>query len=216
MDLFTAIEHRTSKRAFLNRAVPRETILKLLTAAGRAPSAINLQPWEFTIVSGDERPRLSRALLRAYQERRIGCGTGSAQPFPDRIKQRQVSSFIGLAELMQADAAEVSRRVNEGSLDFYGAPVAVIVTKETLFPDSYLTSAGIMLGYLFLSAEALGLSTCPVGLINAYAQTVLDFLNLENRDLVLGLALGFADPDAPVNRLRTPREPIQDLVRWYG
>ncbi len=216
MDVFEAINERSSKRAFQDTPAPRELIMDILTAAGRAPSAINLQPWEFTIVSGEERSRLSRVLQIAFQERNIGCGTGSSKPLPDRLKERQYSSFLGLADLLQAESEEVSQFINKGSLDFYGAPHAVIITKEKVFPAQYLTSAGIMIGYLVLAAQAKGLATCPVGLINAYEEAVLDFINIEDRDLILGLALGYAEPDARVNRLRTPREHVDRLVRWYG
>ena len=97
MDLFEAMDSRTSKRSFLEQPVPRDLVTRLLRAAGRAPSAINLQPWEFTVVSGEERPRLSRALLKAYRERRIGCGAGSSSPLPEKFKARQYSPFNGLA-----------------------------------------------------------------------------------------------------------------------
>lgn len=216
MDVLNAIQARSSKRAFLERPVPREVVQEVLAAAGRAPSALNLQPWEFTVVAGEERPRLSRALTRAWVERQIGCGPGFSGTFPEKIRARQSSSVVGLAELLQTDAAGAADFVNQGSLNFYGAPAAVIITKEKFFPEHYLTSAGIMIGYLLLAAEAKGLATCPIGLINQYAEVVLDFINLEDRDLILGVALGYPDPKAPVNRLQTPREPIADLVRWYG
>jgi nitroreductase len=114
------------------------------------------------------------------------------------------------------DGPGASNFINSGSLDFYGAPAAVIVTKEKLFPDHYLTSTGIFIGYFLLAAQAKGLGACPVGLINSYQDVILDFLNLEDRDLVLGIAVGYPDPEAPVNRFRTPREPAADLIRWYG
>ena len=31
-----------------------------------------------------------------------------------------------------------------------------------------------------------------------------------------GLALGYADPDAPINMLETPRAPIEEMVRFVG
>ncbi|MEW5725642.1 MAG: nitroreductase [Thermodesulfobacteriota bacterium] len=216
MDVFEAISSRTSKRAFLDRPVQRELIEEVLGAALRAPSAINLQPWEITVVSGEERRRLSRLLLRQYQERKIGCGAGTATALPERLKARQYSSFLALTEALGAGSEEVSRFVNEGSLNFYGAPTALIITKEKLFPHHYLCSLGLMIGYLLLAAQAKGLATCPVGLILPYQDAILDFLNLPDRDLVLGVALGYADPEAPVNQARTPREPIESLIRWYG
>ena len=216
MDVLKTMEVRASQRAFLDRPVSKDQIQTLLAAASRAPSALNLQPWELTVVRGEELSRLSRALLKSYRERHLGCHTGSDRPFPARLKARQLSSFIGLLDLLAKDESQVRDFINQGSLSFYGAPTAVIITKEKLFPDQYLTSIGIMLGYLILAAQALGLATCPIGLIRTYEEIVLDFINMEDRDLVAGLALGYADPGAPVNQLRTPREGMDALVHWYG
>lgn len=50
MDLFEAIKHRRSTRAYTKENVSEEEIEKLIEAAGWAPSAGNIQPWEFIIV----------------------------------------------------------------------------------------------------------------------------------------------------------------------
>ena len=55
MELIEAIEGRKSIRAFKPDPVPREMIEKILLLASKAPSAINLQPWEFTVVGGKEK-----------------------------------------------------------------------------------------------------------------------------------------------------------------
>jgi len=48
--VFEAIETRRSIRAFTNEEVSEEEVQKLIDAARRAPSAGNIQPWEFVIV----------------------------------------------------------------------------------------------------------------------------------------------------------------------
>jgi len=50
MDVFEAIIERRSIRAFEKKTVSEEQIEKLVEAARHAPSAGNLQPWEFVIV----------------------------------------------------------------------------------------------------------------------------------------------------------------------
>jgi len=52
MDLFSAIEMRTSCRAFLADPIDKETILKVLAAGTRAPSPLNSQPWQFIVITG--------------------------------------------------------------------------------------------------------------------------------------------------------------------
>ena len=54
MDVFTAIKERRSCRNFLPEPVSEDTIEKILEAAIWAPSPLNLQPWEFIVVTKKE------------------------------------------------------------------------------------------------------------------------------------------------------------------
>jgi len=62
MDVLEAIKGRRSIRAFKNQDVPAETVEELIDAARWAPSAGNIQPWEFIIV---RKPRIKRRLVEA-------------------------------------------------------------------------------------------------------------------------------------------------------
>ena len=70
MDLLEAITTRKSIRSFRPDPVSREQIGEMLKLVIRAPSAINLQPWEFYVVMGEEKTRLSRRLVKLYRENR--------------------------------------------------------------------------------------------------------------------------------------------------
>lgn len=50
MDVFEAIRNRRSIRAFERKIVSKEQVEWLIDAARHAPSAGNIQPWEFVIV----------------------------------------------------------------------------------------------------------------------------------------------------------------------
>ena len=62
MDAFKAIENRASCRSFSSRAVEKSLIEKLLDAGRRTPSANNLQPVEFVVVTTDEKKRILAAM----------------------------------------------------------------------------------------------------------------------------------------------------------
>ncbi|MEM2815613.1 MAG: nitroreductase family protein, partial [Candidatus Bathyarchaeia archaeon] len=47
MDVFEAIKGRRSVRAYKDKDVSAEVVEKLIDAARWAPSAGNIQPWEF-------------------------------------------------------------------------------------------------------------------------------------------------------------------------
>ena len=62
MNVFEAIKERRSIRAFRKREVSNEDVARLIDAAVWAPSAGNIQPWEFIII---RRPELKRAIVQA-------------------------------------------------------------------------------------------------------------------------------------------------------
>jgi len=62
MDLSEAIRGRRSIRVFKKQNVPEEIVEKLIDAASWAPSAGNIQPWEFVIV---RKPAVKKKLAQA-------------------------------------------------------------------------------------------------------------------------------------------------------
>jgi len=215
MELIKVIQERKSVRAFKPDPIPKETIGKIIQLATHAPSAINLQPWEFIIVAGEEKERLSRRLIKAYKEKQISCGPGNVKPMPKTITQRGVKTLELMTPFFQEMGVHPDPFINEGSCHFYGASVAILICLDDSFPKSRLVDIGIILGYLILIAHEFGLGTCPIGLITAYEDEIKDLLNIpENKIVVIGVALGYPDPTHPMNRFKSPREDMEKFIRW--
>ena len=214
MDVLKVIEERRSTRAFLEKPVDRDTLERLLDLATQAPSAINLQPWEFTIVSGEERKRLSRVLVKRMRERNISCGPGATNPLPEYFVERQRRLLdVMLPHLPEQTAFQDF--INEGSCNFYGAPTAIIIIIDGVFSSARLTDIGILVGYLVLAAYALGLGTCPIGLITEFDDDIKEELSMpEDKRVVIAVAVGYGDAQAPINRPRSERAPLSDIVKW--
>jgi nitroreductase len=214
MDVLQAIQERRSARAYLDRPVEKETLEKLISYASQAPSAINIQPWELVVVSGEERKRLSRVLVKRMRERNISCGPGAKRPLPGHFVERQ----RGLLEDMLPNLPEgtgFQDFINEGSCNFYGAPTAILIMIDKVFSSARLTDIGIILGYLVLAAHAMGLATCPIGLITAFDEDIREQLNLsEDKEVVIGIAVGYRNPSSGVNKVRTERAPLKEWVKW--
>jgi len=54
MDAITALKTRHSIRAFENRPIPKEILEDIVDCGRLAASAINIQPWEFVVVTAPE------------------------------------------------------------------------------------------------------------------------------------------------------------------
>ena len=216
MNVFSAMKDRQSARAYLSKPVARADIEDLLKYAGMAPSAINLQPWEYVIVYGEEKDRLVQQLKRAHAERNISCGPGTENPLPDIFKARSRRASQAMAPKVTEMGLNFNQFVEEGSCSFYGAPIAIIVILDRLFPKIRYLDVGLSVSYLLLAAQAKGLATCPIGLVTAYGDQVADALDIPaNKEIVLGISLGYADPQSPINRFKTGRESLDAFRSWY-
>jgi nitroreductase len=216
MELRRAMENRRSRRAFTSRPVERKLIEEVLRRAGRAPSALNVQPWEVTVVMGEELERLNRRLLRAYEERSVACTPGATRPLPEIYQRRRRESFTPLTKLLEQEGLALDAFVGEGSCRFYGAPVAIIMYMDGAFSRDRYLCLGAFLGYLVLAAHGLGLATCPVGLISAYGEEIQEQLNIpEDKRVVIGVALGYPDESSPLASFVTPRDPLETYVSWF-
>jgi nitroreductase len=61
----------------------------------------------------------------------------------------------------------------------------------------------------------MGLATCPIGLITAFDEDIREHLNLsEDKEVVIGIAVGYKDPSSDVNTVRSERAPLDEWVKW--
>ncbi|NQT31551.1 MAG: nitroreductase [Deltaproteobacteria bacterium] len=215
MDALKTIKERRSARAFQPVPIPKETVKEILELTINAPSGNNLQPWEFIVVMDEEKDSLNRRLLKAYKEKQISCSSGAVKPLPKAIKKRGVQTLESMKPYVDRIGSSVDSFINEGSCNFYGAPVAVIICLDDCFSARQMVDVGTAVGYLVLAAQASGLATCPIGLITEYADEIKDLLNIpENKKVVIGVALGYPDRENPMSQFKSSRADLSELVRW--
>jgi nitroreductase len=68
MEFYDVVKKRRSIRKYKLDAVPRDVILRVLDAACWAPSGMNLQQWEFIVVSGDKKEQLGEPYAKAMEK----------------------------------------------------------------------------------------------------------------------------------------------------
>lgn len=201
---------RRSVRAYLPQAVPQALLEALLVQARLAPSGANLQPGMFIHVQEPARARLCGALRRAWQDgqQEVEDYGYFPHPMPMTLRRRQVASAQALY-----GALGVAREDRQGrdaqferNFRFFDAPVALIVTMPHDFGAGGYMDLGMTLYGLMLAAQAQGLATCAIGAMASYPNLIRQHLGLDAHDsIVCGIALGYADPHAPVNQTHTTR-----------
>ena len=215
MNVLETMRTRRSVRAFKDEPIAKELLEEILKDASRAPSAINMQPWEVHMVMGEEKRRLSRRLKRAFKERGLSCGPGATRVLSEKFMQRARECQQDMTPLIEQMGSEFKTYVNEGSLDFYGAPAVALLFIDDSFPPERLVDIGSFMAYLAMAAAGHGLASCPIGLVKSYEDDIKDHLNIsESKILVISVALGKPDPAAAINEFRSTRVELKEFVRW--
>jgi nitroreductase len=218
-----AITSRKSVRAFLPTPVDRATVEQLLSVASRSASGSNIQPWKVRVLGGEVKAGLTRAILDAiardgldkYRREWNYYPVQWREPFLGR--RRKVGwDMYGLLGVGKGDH-EGTHQARLRNYEFFGAPVGMIFTlDEDLEIGSWL-DLGIMIGAVMIAARGRGLDTCPQAAFADFHSIIRPMLGIpENEIIICGMALGYADPDAPVNRLETERAAVAEFTTFQG
>jgi len=218
-----ALRSRRSVRAFLPRPVERTAVEELLALASRSPSGSNIQPWKVHVFSGALRRRITSTILEAldrgpreqYRREWNYYPVNWREPYIGR--RRKIGwDLYGLLGIAKGDfeRTEQQRRQN---YEFFGAPVGMIFTlDEDLEIGSWL-DLGIFIGSLTIAARGRGLDTCAQAAFADFHTLIRPLLGIpDNQIIICGMALGYADPDALVNRLATERAPVAQFANFDG
>ncbi|MDP4302612.1 nitroreductase [Leptothrix discophora] len=224
MPVVTALDtlrQRRSIRAFLPTPVADEQLFDLLRIARQAPSGANLQPGEFIAVRGAARERLGERLTQAWRDGEPAREDYSyfPQPMPKLLRRRQVAAAQALYGAIGVGREDRAGRDAQFARNFrfFDAPVALIVTIDRRVGTGCYMDLGMALYGLMLAAEAQGLASCAIGAMASWPDLIRAELGLDDDTaIVCGMAIGHADPDAPVNRTVTAREPLESFFRVVG
>ena len=222
MQTIEAIKQRKSVRGYRPDPVPREVLRQILEIAGRSPSAMNSQPWEFAVIGGDVLDRVRKTNLERL---RAGVVPDAEHAVTGWNKQsvyrtRQVELAVGLFQLMGIERHDVAKRTEwlERGFRFFGAPAAIIVMADrSLQENTYLIDVGIVIQSICLAALEFGLATCIEDQGCMYPGVLRDLAEIPaTKRIVMAIAIGYPDWAFPANQIETTRVPIDEIILWRG
>ena len=171
MELLEGIKSRKSIRAFKTDPVPVETLMEILSASVRAPSSVNLQPWEFFIVKGEALKDLKHASLEEHRlgkmpnpEIPTGEIKGIAPALEGVFKERQVELAKQIFELLGISKHDKKgmEEWNERMVQFYNAPAVIIVVIDRTLQGAWpILDIGLVTQNIVLATQEYGLGGCP-------------------------------------------------------
>jgi len=212
MDVRTAIYERRSIRAFTPEPVPKKTLLQLVDAAMQAPSARNMQPWHFVVVTGNARRRLVEKLTQTYVAE---VAQGQEPPTLDLPEPYRTRTIAFVEALRQVNPGEAPFDLVRGSLSFYGAPAVILVSLDERLGLDRLFDLGAAVQNLLLMAQGLGLGTCVIGIVLRYKHLIRGELQLpESINPVMTIAVGKPDREHPLTAFRAGRLDTAACLTW--
>jgi nitroreductase len=222
MNISTAIASRFSCRAFLDRPVPIETVKRILDVAKQAPSGGNLQPWFVDVLTGKALADLLALIRSKLPAHPMGEGA-EYDVYPPNLHEPYRSRRFKCGEDLYAtisigreDRAARLRQYAR-NFEFFGAPVALFFSLDRRMGADQWSDVGMFMQNIMLLAIEHGLDTCPQEAWAAWHKTVGEFVGMPpERMLFCGMALGYRDPNAPINTLRTDRAPLDEFVTFHG
>ena len=225
MELLDGIKSRKAIRAFKPDPVSEQVLMELLEVAVRAPSGVNLQPWEFFIIRGEALKELKRANLEEHRlgktpnpEIPLGPTKGVSPVLEGVFRERQVELAKQIFQLMGITKGDNKRQEewNERMVQFYDAPVVIIVVMDKILQGGWpILDIGFVVENIALAAQEYGLGTCVMRAIVDYPEQVRKIVGIpESKRIMVGIAIGYPDRDHPINRLKTNRERIDKIVTF--
>ncbi|HEV2533357.1 nitroreductase [Phenylobacterium sp.] len=213
-----AVARRVTIRAFLDRPVPGEVVKDILVRAARAPSGGNLQPWRVYALTGAPLAELKVAVkanpFGETPEYDV-YPPNLWEPFRTRRFQNGEELYATIPIPREDKPARLRQLARNG--EFFGAPVGIFFCLDRKLGPPQWADLGMYMQNVMLLALEHGLDTCPQEYWARYPQTVARAVNLpEDHMLFSGMALGFRDPDAPINTLRASRDPFEAWGEMVG
>jgi nitroreductase len=211
--------NRRSIRAFLAKPVPREKIEKAVELARWAPSWGNTQPWEVVVADGAK----ARELGRLFEEEgKRGAGPRSDIEMPGQFPEPHFARYKELGKTLFAAVgiargdAQARAQHYLNMYNFFGAPTVVylIIDSRLNVPYSCLDLGSFGTTFCYAALQE-GLGTIYLAASMHFPDIVRKVLELpEDKKVVIGIAVGFPNPDATGALFRSDRDPVKNILRF--
>jgi nitroreductase len=216
------VNGRRSIRGFLDKPVPRGLIEEIIALASRAPSSLNTQPWNFTVVTGEPLDRIreenARRTLAGVPESRE-FRTGEQYGGAHRERQIEIAKqLFGAMEIARHDKEKRQDWVLRGFRQF-GAPVSIVVTYDRVLLGSDIApfDCGAVVNALVNAAWSRGLGCVINSQGIMQSPVVREHAGIPDDQVIQTcVAMGWPDDTFPANAVVSRRKPVSEAARFVG
>ena len=218
MHVSEAVLKRTSVRAFKPETPSAAMVQDILERAARAPSGGNLQPWRVVALAGERLAALKKVIAEEPPQPKPGYTIYPPElwdPYRTRRFQNGEDLYATLGLAREDKAGRLQQMAKNA--EFFGAPVGIFVCIDRRLGPPQWSDLGMYMQTVMLLAVERGLDTCAQEFWAVRSEPVERFLKLPPEFMVFsGIAMGWRDADAPINRLQTRRDPFAVWAEMSG
>ena len=213
-------QSRRSTRDFLPKSIEESTLKEILSEGLTAPSWSNTRPFVVAVASGEQRDRISDALVSRLRDSKELPGMGANPdythviPYPAGLVERSQRVGKGIYDTLGIDRNDATARFSflERNYEFFGAPTALFFFTHRGLDQFGTLDLGLYMQTVMLAAKARGIGTCPQGYLGNYPDIIkAEFDVSDDYALVCGMSIGYPS-DHPINGWEAERLPIEELL----
>lgn len=214
-----AVLSRRSVRGFLDKPVPLDVLRRVMDTARWAPSGCNFQPWQASVLTGEPLKALRNKIVNAPPQDPAEYDFSAPGAFPEYRARLQAvaASMYGSMDVERDDAARRQEFMRTNALSF-GAPALLLCYFPRFMKEPQWSDVGMWLQTVMLLLRGEGLDSCPQEFMSFYARTIKEHLGVSDETHIFfcGIAIGYRDPDLPVNNFDRERILLDEQVRFLG
>jgi nitroreductase len=216
MKVSEAVASRKSIREFLKTPVKNSLIKDLLSKSARAANGGNLQPWQIFVINN-----ASMTAFLKHQSEWTEPETPAYDIYPSGLKEPYRTSRYELGEQMY-NLLNISREDKEArfmqvlkNFEFFGAPAAIFCFVDRQMGPPQWSDLGMFLQTFMLLGQEVGIDTCAQEAWSMKQESVSNFFKVDDETMLFcGMAIGYKDPDAIVNKLNSERRPVEQWATF--
>ena len=220
MKVAEALNARSTVRAFRSDPVAKETIEHIIKAAIRTPSWANSQPWEIYVAGNESLERIRKKWqerVKSDTPRKPEIPVPTHWPAVMQKRREELTSNFRPAAVAREDEKSAMKIVSDLNNRFFGAPVVLYLCMDRTLTQWSMFDLGAMSQSIMLAAQEYGVDSAVAIMLAAYPDLIRTELGIpDDLAIVIGVALGYRDAQNPVNKFRSPRRPLEDVVHLKG
>jgi len=215
MEFKDVIQKRRSCRAFTNQQIRNEILIKIVNEAQTTPSWANAQDYHIYIAT-----RNTAQNIRREYEMQALSGNDGFSDFSFTHRKDWTDKEQKIMHKFEGTISSYLNEKNNGIDEFlsvqdtlFNAPTLVFLTIPEDATKWAMTDLGALEMALILSAENQGVSSIVAQAFVKYPEILRRYLGIENDEkIIIGIGLGYEDEEDKLNRFRSPRKSVTQIL----